>query len=77
MYFDFVEKKKLHIFFSSGAAVGSAEYYKQLLLGSQAQQLQMMSTTIQQCYQLLWSQQREMQSMKSAIAQLQVSIINS
>ncbi|XP_061927289.1 uncharacterized protein LOC108002879 isoform X2 [Apis cerana] len=50
---------------------GSAEYYRQLLLGSQAQQLQMMGTTIQQCCQLLWSQQRELQAMRAAITQLQ------
>lgn len=56
----------------AGAVVGSAEYYRQLLLGSQAQQLQLMSTTVQQCCQLLWSQQREMQSMRAAITQLQV-----
>ncbi|KAK0176999.1 hypothetical protein PV328_001094 [Microctonus aethiopoides] len=50
---------------------GSIEYYRQLLMGSQAQQLQMMSTTMQQCCQLLWSQQRELQSMRAAITQLQ------
>nr|XP_012135124.1 PREDICTED: uncharacterized protein LOC100878879 isoform X2 [Megachile rotundata] len=50
---------------------GSAEYYRQLLLGSQTQQLQMMGTTIQQCCQLLWSQQRELQAMRAAITQLQ------
>ncbi|EZA52085.1 hypothetical protein DMN91_012046 [Ooceraea biroi] len=52
---------------------GSVEYYRQLLLGSQAQQLQMMSTTIQHCCQLLWTQQRELQSMRAAISQLQLS----
>ncbi|KAK2584748.1 hypothetical protein KPH14_007078 [Odynerus spinipes] len=49
---------------------GSAEYYRNLLLNSQVQQLQMMGTTIQQCCQLLWAQQRELQSMRSAITQL-------
>ncbi|XP_015116905.1 uncharacterized protein LOC107041059 isoform X2 [Diachasma alloeum] len=49
----------------------STEYYRQLLMSSQAQQLQMMSTTMQQCCQLLWAQQRELQSMRSAITQLQ------
>ncbi|XP_076676125.1 combover isoform X2 [Andrena cerasifolii] len=53
---------------------GSAEYYRQLVLGSQAQQLQMMGTTIQQCCQLLWSQQRELQAMRTAITQLQVQL---
>ncbi|OAD53653.1 Pericentriolar material 1 protein [Eufriesea mexicana] len=53
---------------------GSTEYYRQLLLGSQAQQLQMMGTTIQQCCQLLWSQQRELQAMRTAISQLQVHL---
>ncbi|KAF3421114.1 hypothetical protein E2986_03873 [Frieseomelitta varia] len=53
---------------------GSTEYYRQLLLGSQAQQLQMMGTTIQQCCQLLWSQQRELQAMRTAINQLQVHL---
>ncbi|KYM79722.1 Pericentriolar material 1 protein [Atta colombica] len=48
------------------------EYYRQLLLGSQAHQLQMMGTTMQQCCQLLWSQQRELQSMRAAIAELQL-----
>ncbi|XP_058806420.1 uncharacterized protein LOC131672904 isoform X2 [Phymastichus coffea] len=56
------------------ATVGSAEYYRQLLLGSQAQQLQMLTTTLQQCCQLLWSQQREMQSMRAAINQLQAQL---
>ncbi|XP_015592797.1 uncharacterized protein LOC107266635 isoform X3 [Cephus cinctus] len=51
---------------------GLAEYYRQLLLGSQAQQLQMMGTTMQQCCQLIWSQQRELQSMRAAITQLQL-----
>ncbi|XP_008202669.1 uncharacterized protein LOC100679056 isoform X1 [Nasonia vitripennis] len=58
----------------AGAVAGSAEYYRQLLLGSQAQQLQLMSTTVQQCCQLLWSQQREMQSMRAAITQLQAQL---
>lgn len=31
----------------------------------------MMSTTMQQCCQLLWSQQRELQSMRVAMTQLQ------
>ncbi|XP_017880567.1 uncharacterized protein LOC108625240 isoform X2 [Ceratina calcarata] len=53
---------------------GSTEYYRQLLLGSQAQQLQMMGTTIQQCCQLLWSQQRELQAMRTAITQLQTQL---
>ncbi|KOC64949.1 Pericentriolar material 1 protein [Habropoda laboriosa] len=53
---------------------GSAEYYRQLLLGSQAQQLQMMGTTIQQCCQLLWAQQREQQAMRTAINQLQTHL---
>ena len=44
------------------------------MLGSQAQQLQMMGTTIQQCCQLLWSQQRELQAMRTAITQLQVQL---
>ncbi|XP_029160927.1 uncharacterized protein LOC114932743 [Nylanderia fulva] len=52
----------------------SAEYYRQLLLGSQAQQLQMMGTTVQQCCQLLWAQQRELQSMRAAISQLQLQV---
>lgn len=51
--------------------VASVEYYRQLLLNSQAQQLQMMGTTVQQCCQLLWAQQRELQSMRAAISQLQ------
>lgn len=42
-----------------------------MVLGSQAQQLQMMGTTLQQCCQLLWSQQRELQAMRTAITQLQ------
>ncbi|XP_024885595.1 uncharacterized protein LOC112463420 [Temnothorax curvispinosus] len=50
----------------------TVEYYRQLLLGSQAHQLQMMGTTMQQCCQLLWSQQRELQSMRAAIADLQL-----
>ncbi|KYN00427.1 PREDICTED: uncharacterized protein LOC108775856 [Cyphomyrmex costatus] len=50
----------------------TVEYYRQLLLGSQAHQLQMMGTTMQQCCQLLWSQQRELQSMRAAIAELQL-----
>ncbi|KAL0115356.1 hypothetical protein PUN28_010710 [Cardiocondyla obscurior] len=50
----------------------TVEYYRQLLLGSQAHQLQMMGTTMQQCCQLLWSQQRELQSMRAAIADLQM-----
>ncbi|XP_076641650.1 combover isoform X1 [Halictus rubicundus] len=53
---------------------GSSEYYRQLVLGSQAQQLQMMGTTIQQCCQLLWSQQRELQAMRTAINQLQTQL---
>ncbi|XP_031834636.1 combover isoform X2 [Nomia melanderi] len=53
---------------------GSSEYYRQLVLGSQAQQLQMMGTTIQQCCQLLWSQQRELQAMRTAINQLQAQL---
>ncbi|KZC07666.1 hypothetical protein WN55_08438 [Dufourea novaeangliae] len=53
---------------------GSSEYYRQLVLGSQAQQLQMMGTTIQQCCQLLWSQQRELQAMRTAITQLQAQL---
>ncbi|XP_015514172.2 uncharacterized protein LOC107220202 isoform X3 [Neodiprion lecontei] len=54
--------------------VGMAEYYRQLLLGSQAQQLQMMGMTMQQCCQLLWAQQRELQSMRAAIIQLQLQL---
>ncbi|XP_046748721.1 uncharacterized protein LOC124412679 isoform X7 [Diprion similis] len=53
---------------------GMAEYYRQLLLGSQAQQLQMMGMTMQQCCQLLWAQQRELQSMRAAIVQLQLQL---
>lgn len=34
----------------------------------------MMGTTIQQCCQLLWSQQRELQAMRTAITQLQVHL---
>ncbi|XP_032680260.1 uncharacterized protein LOC116848373 isoform X2 [Odontomachus brunneus] len=52
----------------------SAEYYRQLILGSQAQQLQMMNTTIHQCCHLLWAQQRELQSMRTAIIQLQLQL---
>lgn len=52
--------------------VASVEFYRQLLLGSQAQQLQMMGTTLHHCCQLLWAQQRELQSMRTAITQLQV-----
>ncbi|XP_014476863.1 PREDICTED: uncharacterized protein LOC106745612 isoform X2 [Dinoponera quadriceps] len=52
----------------------SAEYYRQLILGSQAQQLQMMNTTIHQCCHLLWAQQRELQSMRAAITQLQLQL---
>ncbi|XP_072746468.1 uncharacterized protein Cmb isoform X3 [Anoplolepis gracilipes] len=52
----------------------SVEYYRQLLLNSQAQQLQMMGTTVQQCCQLLWAQQRELQSMRAAISQLQLQV---
>lgn len=55
-------------------AVASAEYYRQLILGSQAQQLQMMNTTIHQCCHLLWAQQRELQSMRTAITQLQLQL---
>ncbi|XP_012217948.1 uncharacterized protein [Linepithema humile] len=51
---------------------GSVEFYRQLLLGSQAQQLQMMGTTLHHCCQLLWAQQRELQSMRTAITQLQL-----
>lgn len=47
------------------------EYYRQLLMSSQAQQLQMMNTTMQQCCQLLWAQQRELQLMTSSITQIQ------
>lgn len=54
--------------------IASVEYYRQLLLGSQAQQLQMMGTTVQQCCQLLWAQQRELQSMRAAISQLQLQV---
>lgn len=54
--------------------MGTAEYYRQLLLGSQAQQLQMMGMTMQQCCQLLWAQQRELQSMRAAIVQLQLNL---
>ncbi|XP_053595738.1 signal transducer and activator of transcription B isoform X6 [Microplitis demolitor] len=50
---------------------GSVEYYRQLLMSSQAQQLQMMNTTMQQCCQLLWAQQRELQLMTSSITQIQ------
>ncbi|XP_012261431.2 uncharacterized protein LOC105689176 isoform X2 [Athalia rosae] len=57
-----------------GGMVGTAEYYRQLLLGSQAQQLQMMGMTMQQCCQLLWAQQRELQSMRAAIVQLQLQL---
>ncbi|XP_076236205.1 combover [Calliopsis andreniformis] len=53
---------------------GSNEYYRQLVMGSQAQQLQMMGATIQQCCQMLWSQQRQLQSMRSAIVQLQMQL---
>lgn len=53
---------------------GSNEYYRQLVLGSQAQQFQMMGTTIQQCCQLLWSQQRELQAMRTAITQIQMQL---
>nr|XP_050849678.1 uncharacterized protein LOC127063680 isoform X2 [Vespula vulgaris] len=58
---------------------GSAEYYHNLLLNSQVQQLQVqqlqvMGTTIQQCCQLLWVQQRELQSMRTAITQLQLQL---
>ncbi|KAL6259062.1 hypothetical protein P5V15_008983 [Pogonomyrmex californicus] len=52
----------------------TVEYYRQLLLGSQAHQLQMMGTTMQQCCQLLWAQQRDLQSMRSAIAELQIQV---
>ncbi|KAL6426438.1 hypothetical protein ACFW04_009129 [Cataglyphis niger] len=52
----------------------SVEYYRQLLLGSQAQQMQMMGTTVQQCCQLLWAQQRELQSIRAAISQLQLQV---
>lgn len=34
----------------------------------------MMGTTVQQCCQLLWSQQRELQSMRAAISQLQLQV---
>ena len=61
-------REKWHISF----VVATIEYYRQLLLGSQAHQLQMMGTTMQQCCQLLWSQQRELQSMRAAIAELQL-----
>ncbi|XP_066589729.1 putative leucine-rich repeat-containing protein DDB_G0290503 isoform X2 [Prorops nasuta] len=53
---------------------GSTEYYRQLVIGSQAQQLQMMGTTLQQCCQLLWAQQRELQSMRAAMNHLQLQI---
>ncbi|XP_014614048.1 PREDICTED: serine-rich adhesin for platelets isoform X2 [Polistes canadensis] len=58
---------------------GSAEHYHNLVLNSQVQQLQVqqlqvMGTTIQQCCQLLWVQQRELQSMRTAITQLQLQL---
>lgn len=34
----------------------------------------MMSTTIHQCCHLLWAQQRELQSMRAAISQLQLQL---
>ncbi|XP_053973188.1 uncharacterized protein LOC128873568 isoform X2 [Hylaeus volcanicus] len=46
----------------------------QIQHGSQAQQLQMMGTTLQQCCQLLWSQQRELQAMRVAVTQLQAQL---
>lgn len=61
--------------FTSFFVAASSEYYRQLILGSQAQQLQMMSTTIHQCCHLLWAQQRELQSLRAAIAQLQLQSI--
>ncbi|XP_043253505.1 uncharacterized protein LOC122398003 isoform X3 [Colletes gigas] len=54
--------------------IASSDYYQRLLLGSQSQQLQMMGTTLQQCCQLLWSQQRELQAMRVAVTQLQVQL---
>ncbi|XP_011880116.1 PREDICTED: uncharacterized protein LOC105568784 [Vollenhovia emeryi] len=54
----------------------TVEYYRQLLLGSQAHQLQMMGTTMQQCYQLLWTQQRELYTMRAAITDLQMRTQN-
>lgn len=36
----------------------------------------MMGTTMQQCYQLLWTQQRELHSMRAAIADLQLRLQN-
>ncbi|XP_044002301.1 putative uncharacterized protein DDB_G0286901 isoform X2 [Aphidius gifuensis] len=54
--------------------VAPAEYYRQLLMNSQAQQLQLMSTTMQQCCQLIWSQQRELQTMRTSITQLQQQV---
>lgn len=62
------------IFIVNNIGVGSAEYYRQLLLGSQTQQLHMMGTTIQQCCQLLLAQERELQSMRAAITQLQYQL---
>lgn len=52
----------------------SAEFYRQLALGSQAQQLQMMSGTLYQCYQVMCAQQRELQSMRTTITQLQLQV---
>ncbi|KAI4501990.1 hypothetical protein M0802_002672 [Mischocyttarus mexicanus] len=57
----------------------SAEHYHNMVLSSQVQQLQVqqlqvMGTTIQQCCQLLWVQQRELQSMRTAITQLQLQL---
>lgn len=61
----------------ANGVVGTAEYYRQLLMGSQSQQLQMMCTTIQQCCQLLWAQQREIQSLRNAMNQLTLQLRDS
>ncbi|XP_020292735.1 uncharacterized protein LOC109859163 isoform X2 [Pseudomyrmex gracilis] len=52
----------------------SVEYYRHLLSGAQTTQLQVMGTTLNHCCQLLWAQQRELQSLRTAITQLQSQV---
>lgn len=56
------------------SVVASVEYYRHLLSGAQTTQLQVMGTTLNHCCQLLWAQQRELQSLRAAITQLQSQV---
>lgn len=46
-------------------------YYQQLWAASQVQQQQALLTTVNQCCQMLWSQQREIASLRAAVSALQ------